>query len=120
MHAEGIEGVVVARSFSSGTSTAQKQSKPAAMPITRDAAGRDAARGRGDRDQPGHGAGCDAEHARLALDDPFRANIHASAAAAVAICVTAMAMPARPSAATAEPALKPNQPTQSSEAPDHA
>ena len=28
-----------------------------------------------------------------------------------------MAMPARPSAATAEPALKPNQPTHSSEAP---
>src|SRR4051812_9160896 len=45
------------------------------------------------------------------------ANIQASAAAAVAICVTAMAMPARPFAATAEPALKPNQPTQRSEAP---
>ena len=45
------------------------------------------------------------------------ANIQASAAAAVAIWVTAMAMPARPSAATAEPALKPNQPTHSSEAP---
>src|SRR4029077_13037362 len=44
-------------------------------------------------------------------------NIQASAAAAVAICVTAMAMPARPSAATAEPALNPNQPTQRSEAP---
>jgi hypothetical protein len=35
----------------------------------------------------------------------------------VAIWVAAIAMPARPSAATAEPALKPNQPTQSSEAP---
>src|ERR1051325_7126188 len=45
------------------------------------------------------------------------ANIQASAAAAVAICVTAIAMPARPSAATSEPALNPNQPTQSSEAP---
>ncbi len=45
------------------------------------------------------------------------ANIQDSAAAAVAICVTAMAMPARASAATAEPALKPNQPTHSSEAP---
>ena len=44
-------------------------------------------------------------------------NIQASAAAAVAICVTAIAMPARPSAAVAEPALKPNQPTHSSEAP---
>ena len=44
-------------------------------------------------------------------------NIHASAAAAVANCVTNMAMPARPSAATAEPALKPNQPTHSKDAP---
>ncbi len=44
-------------------------------------------------------------------------NIQASAAAAVAICVTVMAYPARPSAASAEPALKPNQPTHSSEAP---
>ena len=45
------------------------------------------------------------------------ANIQASAAAAVAIWVAAIAMPARPSAATAEPALKPNQPTHRSEAP---
>src|SRR5262245_11007822 len=44
-------------------------------------------------------------------------NIHPRAAAAVAICVTVIAMPARPSAATAEPALNPNQPTHSSEAP---
>src|SRR5450631_92760 len=44
-------------------------------------------------------------------------NIQASAAAAVAICVAAKAIPARPSAATAEPALNPNQPTHSSEAP---
>src|SRR5215831_10760690 len=45
------------------------------------------------------------------------ANIQPSAAAAVAICVTAIAMPARPSAATAEPALNPNQPTHRSDAP---
>ena len=45
------------------------------------------------------------------------ANIHARAAAAVAIWVTAMAMPALPLAATADPALKPNQPTHSMEAP---
>src|ERR1700743_28336 len=45
------------------------------------------------------------------------ANIQASAAAAVAICVTAIAIPARPLAATAEPALNPNQPTHSSEPP---
>jgi len=42
-------------------------------------------------------------------------NIQARAAAALAICVTAIAIPARPSAATAEPALKPNQPTHRSE-----
>src|SRR5215471_19167278 len=44
-------------------------------------------------------------------------NIQVSAAVAVAICVTVMAMPACMLAATAEPALKPNQPTHSSEAP---
>ena len=54
----------------------------------------------------------------LGLPRPIHsANIQASAAAAVAICVTTMAMPARPSAASSEPALKPNQPTHSSEAP---
>src|SRR6266403_2833623 len=45
------------------------------------------------------------------------ANIHDSAAAAVANCVTAIAMPAEPLAALAEPALKPNHPTHNSEAP---
>src|ERR1700742_1907918 len=45
------------------------------------------------------------------------ANIQPRAAAAVAICVTVIAMPARPLAATAEPALNPNQPTHSSDAP---
>src|SRR5262245_3959365 len=44
-------------------------------------------------------------------------NIHPSDAAAVAICVTAMAMPALTLAVTADPALNPNQPTQSSDAP---
>src|SRR6201994_3268478 len=45
------------------------------------------------------------------------ANIQPSVAAAVAICVTAIAMPARPFDATADPALKPNQPTHNSDAP---
>src|SRR5579863_7491926 len=45
------------------------------------------------------------------------ANIQARAAAAVAICVTSIAMPARPSAAPADPALNPNQPTHKREAP---
>src|SRR5271157_1190432 len=44
-------------------------------------------------------------------------NIHDSAATAVANWVTNIAIPARPSAATADPALNPNQPTHSSEAP---
>ena len=44
-------------------------------------------------------------------------NIHARPAAAAAICVTSIAMPAPAPAATAEPALKPNQPTHRSEAP---
>src|ERR1700722_19227971 len=45
------------------------------------------------------------------------ANNQPMAAAAVAICVTVIAMPARPFAATTEPALKPNQPTHNSDAP---
>ena len=45
------------------------------------------------------------------------ANIQPSAAAAVAIWVTSIAMPAVPLAAAAEPALKPNQPTHSMAAP---
>src|SRR3984893_9992633 len=44
-------------------------------------------------------------------------NIQATAAAAVAICVTAIAMPARPSAGTPGTGMDPNQPTQRSEAP---
>src|SRR4051794_41372500 len=43
--------------------------------------------------------------------------IQARPAAAAAICVTAIAIPAAPLDATAEPALKPNQPTHRSEAP---
>ncbi|MNF97039.1 hypothetical protein D3C84_798540 [compost metagenome] len=45
------------------------------------------------------------------------ASIQPSAAAAVAICVTSIAMPAVPLAAAAEPALKPNQPIHSMAAP---
>ena len=44
-------------------------------------------------------------------------NIQVSAATAVAIWVTVIAMPACTPALTAEPALKPNQPTHSSAAP---
>ena len=45
------------------------------------------------------------------------ANIQASAAAAVATKELVMASAAPPEASRLEPALKPNQPTQSSEAP---
>src|SRR6266404_5289763 len=45
------------------------------------------------------------------------ANIQERAAVAVAIWVTAIAMPALPLAAVAEPALNPNQPTHNKEAP---
>src|SRR5476649_2878496 len=44
-------------------------------------------------------------------------SIQVKPAAAVAICVTVIAIPACMPAVTAEPALKPNQPTHSSEAP---
>src|SRR4051794_41919025 len=45
------------------------------------------------------------------------ANSQPSAAAAVATWVASIAIPARPFAPTADPALNPNQPTHSSEAP---
>ena len=45
------------------------------------------------------------------------ANIHARAPAAEEMWVTSMAMPAAPSAASALPALKPNQPTHRMPAP---
>src|SRR4051812_20540741 len=45
------------------------------------------------------------------------ANSQPRAAAAVATWVASMAIPARPFAPTAEPALNPNQPTHSSPAP---
>src|SRR5271154_7476439 len=51
---------------------------------------------------------------------PLRAHstsIQVNPATAVAICVTSIAMPACIPAVTAEPALKPNQPTQRSAAP---
>src|SRR5215472_16603678 len=51
---------------------------------------------------------------------PFSAHstsIQVKPATAVAICVTVIAMPACMPAVTAEPALKPNQPTHSKEAP---
>src|SRR5579871_5501611 len=44
-------------------------------------------------------------------------NIQPSDAAAVAICVAAIAMPAFTFDVTADPALKPNQPTHSRDAP---
>src|SRR5690349_22597948 len=47
----------------------------------------------------------------------FSASIQANAAAAVATKVLVIARAAVPAASSAEPALKPNQPTHSSEAP---
>ncbi len=41
-------------------------------------------------------------------------NIHARQAATVGICVTAIAIPALPSPATADPALNPNKPSKRS------
>src|SRR5215470_14940921 len=60
------------------------------------------------------------EHIPTTVGLPFSAHstsIQVKAATAVAICVTSMAMPACIPALTAEPALKPNQPTHNSEAP---
>src|SRR5580693_10252011 len=95
---------------------AQKQPTPAAMPITSAPPGstKPEAGVMATRPATAPDAAPSTEGLPLAIHS---ANIQPSAAAAVAICVTAIAIPARPLAAVAEPALNPNQPTQSSEAP---
>src|SRR5580704_5168713 len=95
---------------------AQKQITPAAMPMIKAGPGRTKPEAGVIATRPATAP----EAAPSALGLPLEihsANIQASAAAAVAICVTVIAMPARPLAATAEPALNPNQPTHSNEAP---
>src|SRR5580700_11430658 len=90
----------------------QKHPTPAAMPITSDPPGKTKPEAGVIATRPATAP--DAAPSTEGL--PFAihsANVQPSAAAAVAICVTVMAIPARPLAATAEPALNPNQPTQS-------
>ncbi len=115
MHAERVERVVVAQGVLQAGG-AQKQITPAIRPIARAPVG---------LTKPE--AGVMATRPATAPETMPRtdglpraihsANIQASAAAAAAIWVTAIAMPALALAPTAEPALKPNQPTHSSEAP---
>src|ERR1051326_3525656 len=95
---------------------AQKQPTPAATPITIEPPGstKPDAGVIATRPATAPDAAPSTEGLPLAIHS---ANIQPRAAAAVAICVTVIAMPARPFAATAEPALKPNQPTHSTEAP---
>src|SRR5208337_4657322 len=95
---------------------ARRQSTPATRPITTDGVGPTNPEAGVMATRPATAP----EAMPRTLGLPFMshsANIQASAAAAVAICVAAMAIPARPSAATAEPALNPNQPTHRREAP---
>src|SRR6202451_2892863 len=95
---------------------AQKQPTPAAMPIAREPPGttKPEAAVIATSPAPAPEAAPSTEGLPLAIHS---ANIQPSAAAAVAICVTVIAMPARPLAAKDEPAMKPNQPTHNSEAP---
>src|ERR1700733_10941755 len=95
---------------------AQKQPTPAAMPMTSEPPGstKPDAGVIATRPATAPEAAPSTEGLPLVIHS---ANIQPSAAAAVAICVTDIAMPARPFEATADPALNPNQPTQSREAP---
>src|SRR3981189_1826432 len=95
---------------------AQKQPTPAAMPMTSDPPGSTKPEAGVMATRPATAPDTAPSTEGLPLAN-HSANIQPSAAAAVAICVTVIAMPARPFAATAEPALKPNQPTQSIDAP---
>src|SRR5580700_763251 len=94
----------------------QKQPTPAAMPMTIDPPGstKPDAGVMATRPATAPDAAPSTEGLPLAIHS---ANIQPRAAAAVAICVTVIAMPARPLAATADPALKPNQPTHNNDAP---
>src|SRR5256885_634103 len=65
-------------------------------------------------DRGGHRDRLDAELSGGSVQEPV---IHGSAAIAAAVFVTTNAFAARPPAVIALPALKPNQPNQSSEAP---
>src|ERR1700729_3985676 len=95
---------------------AQKQMTPAAMPMASAPSGstKPDAGVIATRPATAPDAAPSTEGLPLAIHS---ANIQPRAAAAVAIWVTDIAMPARPFAAVAEPALKPNQPTQSKDAP---
>src|SRR3954463_226272 len=94
----------------------QKQSKPATMPITSAPVGLT-------KPEAGVMATRPATAPEMTPSTEglprvtHSANIQASAAAAVANCVTAIAMPALGPALTADPALKPNHPTHSRDAP---
>ena len=72
--------------------------------------------GRGDRDEAGDGARCGADRGGLAVRI-FSTTIQASSAAAGAASVLMNAIAAVPSAASSEPALKPNQPNHRRPAP---
>jgi len=115
VHPERVERVVIA----------EHVLEAGAAPVADDA-GRDAdperahrtdeARRRRDGHQTGHRARADA----ITVGLPLRIHstiIQVKPAVAVAVWVTSMAMPACRPALVAEPALKPNQPTHSSEAP---
>src|ERR1700690_1983202 len=95
---------------------AQKQPTPAATPITIDPPGSTNPDAGVIATSPATApdAAPSTEGLPLAIHS---ANTQPRAPAAVAIGVPDMAIPARPFAPTAEPALKPNQPTHSSDAP---
>ena len=78
--------------------------------------GLDESGGRGDRHQSGDGAGDSAQHAGLAVANPFGTR-PSERGGRGAKCVATKALVARLPAASALPALKPNQPTHSRQAP---
>ena len=115
MDAERVERIVIA----------EEVLEPGAAPVADDA-GRDAdgerthrtdeTRRRRDGDEPRDRAGADADDCRLAADDPLDDH-PGEAGGRGGEMGDGIAMPACMPALTAEPALKPNQPTHSSEAP---
>ena len=94
-----------------------EQTKPAIRPMSSAGHGLHKAGGRGDGNQAGDGAGDGAQRRGLAVVNPLEDRPADGRGGGGEVGVDEGAMVASELAARAEPALKPNQPTQSRQAP---
>ena len=116
MHAEHVEGIVIAEYAASHTRTKKKQTTPATRPSTIDPIGPAKPEAGVTATRPATAPEIMPSSEGLPLSI-HSANIQPSVAAAVATKVLTKASAVVPFASRFDPALKPNQPTQRSEAP---